>query len=72
MKMLVTEEYMDELELLDRQSKKVGGRTLSDMVDLAFKERSKAVFKLCHLYCAVVVLGKRFGVKKAEVLVNGV
>ena len=71
MKKLVTEENVAELGFLDWESEKLKGRILGKMVDLAYEERDKATFTLVICVAQWVVLGKRFGVKRPEVVVNG-
>ena len=66
MKNLVTEQNVKEVGFLDWTSRKFNGRTLGDMVDLAFKERDKSVFTLVICVAQWVVLMQRFGVKIAE------
>lgn len=71
MKKLVTEQNVRDLGFLDWSSKKLGGRTLGEMVDLAFEREDKTVFTLVICVAQWIVLGKRFGVKGAEAVANG-
>ena len=50
----------------------VEGRTLGELVDIAFTEGDKEVFKLVICVAQWVVLGKRFGVRKTVVGEKGV
>ena len=72
MKKLVTEENVAKLGFLDWESERVKGRTLGKMVDLAFEERDKATFTLVICVAQWVVLRTRFGVRRVDVLVNGI
>ena len=71
MKKLVTQQNVQELGFLDWESRKLGGRSLGEMVDLAFREREKSFFTLVICVAQWVVLMQRFGVKSAASMTNG-
>ena len=71
MKKLVTEQNVRELGFLDWESRTLRGRSLGEMVDLAFRKGEKSVFTLVICVAQWVVLMQRFGVKSAESMANG-
>lgn len=62
MRRLVTEENIKELRLVEWRPGMLGGGSVADLVDGAFKEAGEKQFRLVILLAQWVVLGKRFGV----------
>jgi asparagine synthase (glutamine-hydrolysing) len=71
MKKLITEENVNALGFLDWKAKRLDGKTLGEMADLAFGRKDKALFNLVICVAQWVVLGQRFGVTATEVVAHG-
>ena len=69
MKRLVTRENIERLGFLDWTSSFIQphcARSLGQLVDIAFAEKHESIFRLVICIAQWVVLGQRFGVKKAN------
>ena len=65
----VTEENIVQLGFLDWRSDGYhGGKSLGDLVDVAFADKDEAVFRLVICLAQWVILSKKFGVKPAVII----